>query len=172
VSTNTHLYFAYGSNLNRDGMAARCPDSAPLHPAVLKDWVLTFRGVADVKPRDGGIAHGALWEISDRDLARLDRYEGWPSLYRRELLPVRIGERKLRAITYVMNDDYAGLPSPLYYRTILHGYKQWGLPLDALETARAMVKKKLAGLGVRTFVPDGPKRLRPADGGRFSERSC
>ena len=170
MSTNTHLYFAYGSNLNRDGMASRCPDSEPLHRAVLEDWVLTFRGVADVKPHDGGVAHGALWEISHRDLARLDRYEGWPSLYRRELLPVRFGDEELRAITYVMNDDYAGLPSPLYYRTILHGYKQWGLPLDALEAARALVKRKLARLGVLTYVPDGPKRLRPAGGGRSWER--
>lgn len=158
----THLYFAHGSNLNRDGMEARCPDCEPMRSAVLEDWALTFRGVADVKPSGGAVVHGALWRISDRDLGRLDRYEGWPSLYRRELLAVRIEKQELTAITYIMNDDYVGLPSPLYYRSIAHGYKQWGLPLDALEAAVASVKGRLNRLGVRTFVPDGPKRLRPA----------
>ena len=157
-----HFYFAYGSNLNREGMSSRCADAEPLCPAVLKGWALTFRGVADIKPREGGRTHGALWRISDRDLERLDRYEGWPSLYRRELLPVRVGKEELVAITYVMNDDYVGLPSALYYRSIVRGYKDWDLPLNSLEDAVPRVKKRLKEAGIRTFVPDGPKRLRPA----------
>ncbi|MEK6272747.1 MAG: gamma-glutamylcyclotransferase family protein [Actinomycetota bacterium] len=156
------LYFAYGSNLNLDGMAARCPDSEPVGVAILGDWALTFRGVVDIERRESARTHGALWRISDRDLERLDAYEGYPRLYRRELVPVRTAEGELVALTYVMNDDYLGLPSPAYYRTIKRGYEQWGLPLPALDMALAQVKDRLHDLGIRSFEPDGPKRLRPA----------
>ena len=160
--TEPRLYFAYGSNLDLDGMASRCPDSEPVGVATLGGWALTFRGVADIEPRKGARTHGALWRMSARDLERLDAYEGYPGLYRRELVPVRASGDAVRAITYVMNDDYLGLPSPLYYRTIRRGYEQWDLPIEALERALAAVKDRLFDLGVRAFEPDGPKRLRPS----------
>ena len=156
------LYFAYGSNLDLEGMASRCPDSEPVGRAILDGWTLTFRGVADIERRAGLQTHGALWRISDRDLERLDAYEGYPSLYRRELVPVRTAEGELVALTYVMNDDYLGLPSLPYYGTIKRGYEHWGLPMLALEMALAQVKNRLYDLGIRSFEPDGPKRLRPA----------
>lgn len=94
-----HLpYFAYGSNLNRVAMSARCPDCRPIGPATLADWALTFRGVADIEPLAGARAHGAIWTVSDRDLANLDRYEGYPSLYRRELVSVRVDAAEVVAI--------------------------------------------------------------------------
>jgi gamma-glutamylcyclotransferase (GGCT)/AIG2-like uncharacterized protein YtfP len=156
------LYFAYGSNLNLEGMASRCPDSKPLGRARLEDWALTFRGVADIERLDGARTHGVLWAISARDLGRLDSYEGYPRLYRRELVPVRIEEEVVGAITYVMNEDYVGLPSAFYLETIQKGYEQWKLPVIALDRAVAMVKNRLYDCGIRRFEPDGPKRLRPA----------
>ena len=158
-----HLYFAYGSNLNHAEMARRCPDSAPAGPAVLKGWQLTFQGVADIERQGGARTHGALWKVSQRDLEQLDRYEGYPSLYGRELLPVRLGGDELSAITYVMRDrnGYLGLPSPSYLETIRQGYEEWGLPKLALEVAVARVREGLFDLGIRRFEPDGPKRLRP-----------
>jgi len=158
---STWLYFAYGSNLHYEGMASRCPDSRPIGRAMLDGWTLTFRGVADIKPREGSRTHGALWSISDRDLDRLDRYEGYPSLYRRELVVVKAERDQLVAITYVMNDDYIGLPSPSYYRTIKRGYKQWELPILDLEMTLAEVKDRLYDRGLTRFRSDGPKRLRP-----------
>jgi gamma-glutamylcyclotransferase (GGCT)/AIG2-like uncharacterized protein YtfP len=156
------LYFAYGSNLNLEGMGSRCPDSEPLGRATLDGWALIFRGVADIEPRDGARTHGALWSVSERDLRRLDRYEGCPGLYRRELVAVRIGEGKALAVTYVMNDDYLGLPSPLYYASIERGYEQWELPVPDPETALDKVRERLKRDGITSFEPDGPKRLRPA----------
>ncbi len=161
---NTHLYFAYGSNLNHEGMAGRCPDSEPLARASLEDWQLTFQGVADIRPRHGARTHGALWRISDRDLERLDTYEGYPTLYDRERVSVRSGSDELVAVTYMIRDEdhYLGLPAAGYLDTIKEGYEQWGLPLIALDFALAQVKDHLFDLGVRRFEPDGPKRLRPA----------
>src|SRR5262249_43149548 len=153
----------YGSNLNRAGMARRCPDSAPVGPVVLEDWQLTFQGVADIERKPGARTYGALWEISQRDLGRLDRYEGFPSLYGRQLLPVHLGDEEVSAVTYVMTerDAYLGLPSPSYVATIREGYEEWGLPKLDLELAVARVRERLFDLGVRRFEPDGPKRLRP-----------
>ena len=161
-----HLYFAYGSNLNHEGMQYRCPDAEPVAAATLEGWTLSFRGVADIEPRDGGRVQGAVWQISDDDLARLDTYEGYPSLYGREHLLVRprgLDEAdELPAVTYVMRDDYPGLPSPGYLETIRRGYGQWELPTIALDFAVARVKDRFFDLGISRFEPDGPKRLRPA----------
>lgn len=156
------LYFAYGSNLSLEGMASRCPDCEPVGSATLDGWALTFRGVADIERRKGARTHGALWAISDRDLERLDAYEGCPNLYRRELVAARTEDGKLVAVTYVMTDDYVGLPSLSYYRTVKRGYEQWDLPVIDLDMAVAKVKDRLYDQGIRTFEPDGSKRLRPA----------
>ena len=137
------LYFAYGSNLDLDGMAARCLDSEPVASATVTGWELTFRGVADIEPRKGVLTHGALWRISRRDLERLDVYEGYPRLYRREPVTVRTQDGPFRAIAYVMNDDYVGLPSTAYYEVIKRGYAQWGLPVIDLDMALAKVKDRL-----------------------------
>ena len=75
---------------------------------------------------------------------------------------MRTGEGEVVALTYVMNDDYVGLPSLSYYRAIKRGYEQWDLPVLALDMAVAKVKDRLYDRGVRSFEPDGPKRLRPA----------
>ena len=135
------LYFAYGSNLNHEGMTRRCPDCVPIGRARLEDWQLTFRGVADIRRRRGAHTHGALWRISHPDLERLDRYEGYPSFYRREKVPLPSAGGELLAVTYVMRDQdqRLGLPSAGYLETIRQGYKQWGLPLIALDFAVAQV---------------------------------
>ena len=166
LGMETRLYFAYGSNLNHEGMARRCPDSEPLGRATLEGWQLTFQGVADIRPRRGARTHGALWRISDSDLERLDAYEGYPSLYGREKVQVLSGGDEMVAVTYVMRDEdhYLGLPSTEYLETIRQGYEQWELPLIALDFAVAQVKNRLYDLGIRRFEPDGPKRLRPASG--------
>ena len=39
------LYFAYGSNINLEQMAVRCPAAQVVGPAVLVGLVLLFRGL-------------------------------------------------------------------------------------------------------------------------------
>ena len=43
------LYVAYGSNLNLEQMARRCPTAKVVGIGVLKDYQLTFRRVATKK---------------------------------------------------------------------------------------------------------------------------
>ncbi len=88
---NPHLYFAYGSNLDPEQMQWRCPDAIALGSARLDDWAWRIggRGYATVSPAPGAQVWGGIWNVSDSDLARLDRYEGVAGgHYRREFVTV------------------------------------------------------------------------------------
>ncbi len=76
------LYFAYGSNINLDQMAQRCPEAEVVGPVTLPDHELLFRysGVATIRPKKDSVVHGLLWSISPRDERSLDYYEGLPTL--------------------------------------------------------------------------------------------
>lgn len=160
------LYFAYGSNLSMAGMAGRCPGSLPVGTAMLQDWRLTFRGVADVEPSDGDIVFGALWTCPPRDVASLDSYEGVAGgFYRREWLTVQAEAGPVKALVYVMNPedlDNRSLPSPGYFNTIVNGYEDFGLPIDSLDEALRVTYDRVVNVkGIREFVAHGPKRMGP-----------
>ena len=38
------LYIAYGSNMDTEQMAYRCPNAKPLGACLLRDWRLMFKG--------------------------------------------------------------------------------------------------------------------------------
>ena len=77
-------YFAFGSNMDEEQMAHRCPGARPLAFATLPQHRLVFRGpsrnrgggVASVDPYDGQEVHGVVWEVTEPDLLTLDRLEG------------------------------------------------------------------------------------------------
>lgn len=122
------VYFAYGSNLDTEQMSYRCQTAKPLCRAVLPDYRLVFRNFADVEPSVGKTVEGALYCLELQDLAALDRYEGFPRLYYREIVRVRSGSTVLRAFCYRMTSrDYA-IPSREYLSIIKQGYRDWGIP--------------------------------------------
>ena len=158
-------YFAYGSNLNRADMRVRCPSAKPLSRATLRDWRLTFRGVADIEPAKGALVHGALWLLGESDVRALDRYEGAPSLYERRMVNVAAEGGSTRAMTYVMVDcTYRGLPSSWYLQRISEGYRDWALPREALMDAVDAAIDEYAASGATGLVRDGRKRLRAIRG--------
>ena len=158
-------YFAYGSNLNRADMRVRCPSAKPLSLAVLRDWRLTFRGVADIEPARGELVRGALWLVGEEDLRSLDRYEGAPRLYARREVTVEGDASSGLALTYVMTaDDYLGLPSERYLARIAQGYRDWGLPLGPLRAAVDRTERDFRARGITDYRPDGRKRLRAVTG--------
>ena len=50
---NKQLYIAYGSNINLQQMAYRCPHSRVAGTSEIKDFELEFRGVATIVPKKG-----------------------------------------------------------------------------------------------------------------------
>jgi len=138
---NKTFYLAYGSNLNLEQMAHRCPTAKPVGPVVLKDYQLLFRGghggaVATVEPFKGKSVPCLLWEITPADEAALDRYEGFPFLYRKENIKVQLGKKNIETMVYIMNEGRPlGTPSCYYYSVILDGYKSAGLDTVTLKQA-------------------------------------
>ena len=83
-SMNTmFLYFAYGSNMNPARMAKRCPGAIDLGGAVLRNHRVVERLYADIDFEEGAEMQGVLYVITEEHLRKLDRFEGYPSVYRR-----------------------------------------------------------------------------------------
>ncbi|MCX6009810.1 MAG: gamma-glutamylcyclotransferase [Chloroflexi bacterium] len=127
-------YFAYASNLNRKQMTERAPDSKPKFIATLPNFKLTFTarpgqqgGVASITPHRGEKVLGAVYEISERDLKRLDGYEGYPTVYDRRKVTVWTETNEpTGAITYIKIDQSReALPSSEYLAVIQQGYRDW-----------------------------------------------
>lgn len=135
------IYLAYGSNMNLEQMALRCPTAKLLGHAVLKDWRLLFRGtdgnaVATIEPEHGSEVPAVLWELEPEDEAALDRYEGFPHLYRKETVEVFFKGKHVRAMAYIMNPGWKlGRPGNRYYNVIKQGYESAGFDVSILNQA-------------------------------------
>ena len=66
IKTKEKLYFAYGSNMNLNQMAFRCPDAEVVESVRLEGYRLAFRtngggnGVATILPEEGSYVDGVL----------------------------------------------------------------------------------------------------------------
>ena len=132
---NKQLYIAYGSNINLEQMKYRCPHSKVVGTSEIKDYELEFRGVATIVPNKGAIVPVLIWELDERDLPVLNRYEGWPRLYRQETMSFELNSREVEGMAYLMNYGELSPPSQQYYNTILQGYRENGLDEKYLQTA-------------------------------------
>lgn len=132
------LYIAYGSNLNIAQMKVRCPYATLVGNAALHGYQLLFRGgdggsVATVEPKEGSVVPVLIWEITPRCEDALDRYEGWPRLYRKETVAVEFGGKLVETMVYIMNGNYPlGSPSQGYLNTIVEGYETAGFDQQVL----------------------------------------
>jgi gamma-glutamylcyclotransferase (GGCT)/AIG2-like uncharacterized protein YtfP len=127
-------YFAYASNLNWKQIVERAPDSKPKFIATLPNFKLTFTaragrqgGVVSIAPHRGEKVLGAVYEISERDLKRLDEYEGYPTIYDRRKVTVWTETNEpVETITYIKIDQSRELkPAPDYLAVIQQGYRDW-----------------------------------------------
>ncbi len=128
-------YFAYGSNLNQKQMLERCPDSKPKFIASLPNYKLVFvgwsrqwrGGVASIRHFRGEKVFGAIYEVSDRDLRRLDSYKGYPRSYNRLNITIfNEDSEPIKAITYIKSGQSDEVqPSKEYLALIQQGYRDW-----------------------------------------------
>ena len=150
MDLKNRLYIAYGSNMNIEQMTRRCPTAKVVGTAELEDWRLRFKGgdnssVATVEPSAGDKVPILIWEIQPEDEASLDVYEGYPRLYRKEKMFVRINKTIRLAMIYIMNaDSYPyGNPSKSYFETIREGYVAAGFSPDLLmQSVISNIKKE------------------------------
>ena len=129
------LYIAYGSNINLEQMAHRCPNSKIVSKEMLKGYELEFRGVATIVPNDKSEVPLLIWEIDGRDEHSLDRYEGFPNLYRKELFEIEVDGEKKECMAYLMNKGQISPPTSYYYNVINQGYEANGMDTSYLRAA-------------------------------------
>jgi len=127
------LYFAYGMNTNRSGMAQRCPGALSLGHARLIDYSFRFAHHADVVKSKSSFVDGVLWVIDNYHLVSLDGLEGYPFYYNRRKLRVAHNDRIVMAETYYMQPgNLDALPAQHYFDMVVEGYKEHNVPLDQL----------------------------------------
>lgn len=138
-SSNTDtLYLAYGSNININQMAHRCPDAKIVGSIILSGYQIAFRGtngaaVANIEKSTNSSVPVLVWDLTTTDQSSLDRYEGYPRKYHKEYLTVMLNGKQVKAMAYIMNGNSPlGRPSQHYYNIIMTGYKNVGFNLDTL----------------------------------------
>ena len=68
-------YFAYGSNLNFEQMAYRCPEATVVGIAKLDGYELAFRrGYLTILPKEGASVEGLIWSVTDHDESHYTTY--------------------------------------------------------------------------------------------------
>ena len=133
------LYVAYGSNLNLDQMASRCPSATIFSTGQLINWELLYRGIegnahATIARKKGSSVPVLVWNIEPADEYRLDRYEGYPNYYFKQNVMVEIDGHKKKAMVYIMNLlRKAARPSSTYVNTIKQGYIDNDLDMEYFE---------------------------------------
>ena len=139
MNTKDRLYIAYGSNLDLEQVKHRCPTAEVVGAVELKNWRLWFRGghhsaVATIERERGFTVPVLIWWIQPGDEAALDRYEGFPFLYRKETLRLTVNGRRVYAMVYIMNEagHPYGTPSMGYLCTISAGYQTAGFDNNIL----------------------------------------
>ena len=112
------LYGAYGANLNMANMEVRCPQAKPILGFNLEGYRLVFNGVADiVKDKDAQVPIG-LWKITKECEKALDRFEGYPYLYKKIRVDLDIPGVNGKVMIYVMRNKGVALPAAHYFNTI------------------------------------------------------
>lgn len=147
MEEHRELYFAYGSNMNWSQMAERCPSAKFVTTALLPDHQLSFTrlsttrgcGVADAVHEIGATVWGVVYAISEEDLSRLDKREGFKSnqksnSYSRQRCVVSIGADALTVWTYFAERQHNPPPPNQEYKDlIVSGARHWHLPDDYIE---------------------------------------
>jgi gamma-glutamylcyclotransferase (GGCT)/AIG2-like uncharacterized protein YtfP len=127
------LYFAYGSNMSRVGMAARCPGARALGLAQLSGWrfVIGRDGYASIMRAAGGEVIGILWQLGPRGIAALNAYESLDSgLYTRSEVTIRHDGGASAAMVYIARGRKIGRPRPGYMELIVEAARDWRFPGD------------------------------------------
>lgn len=144
-------YIAYGSNLNLEQMKRRCPTAEVVGASELKEYKLVFKGAltnayATIEECTDGAVPVLIWSLKPQDEKALDRYEGYPRFYFKEMHTIVVNNEPVEAMVYIMNKECKeGIPSGNYYNTIMKGYKDNGLSTEYLEQALKECVKNVNG---------------------------
>jgi gamma-glutamylcyclotransferase (GGCT)/AIG2-like uncharacterized protein YtfP len=127
-------YFAYGSNMSVTRMIKRGVTPLSRTQGILNNYVLKFNkksskgdwSFANIEPSEGDTVEGLVFTIKESDLKLLDKFEGAPRHYRREILIVETYTEEIKCITYVAQPEHIVeglLPQKDYIQFLINGSK-------------------------------------------------
>ena len=153
------LYFAYGSNMDRNAMLRRCPASKPVGIGRLMRhrFIVFDEGYASVTRDPQRAVWGMVWDLALADVPALDRYESLSTgLYTKAIQPVVTGQGPRRAIVYVGRSARPGAPKAGYMEGVIEAATHAGLPEDYVRSLGAWLPQSQGAAP----VPQQPK-VRP-----------
>jgi gamma-glutamylcyclotransferase (GGCT)/AIG2-like uncharacterized protein YtfP len=146
VKEPTKIYYiAYGSNLNKQQMKDRCPDSKEVDSTILRGYELLFRNYRDceegyltvTKNKKAKVPVG-IYEISENDEKKLDSYEGVNNHdYKKERILIKIRNKYTVGLIYIMVAERKCKPTNEYYKKVKKGYDEWKFDISTLKRACA-----------------------------------
>lgn len=137
----TKYYIAYGSNMDKRQMAYRCPNAQLVGTGEIRGWELLFKGsktgsYATIEKKKNSMVPVLVWEITAKDENSLDLYEGYPTFYYKKNIKVKVEDRTLTAMVYIMDESRKlGVPSNHYFSALDKAYWDFGFDYSVLEKA-------------------------------------
>lgn len=132
-------YIAYGSNMDLNQMSYRAKDSIFIGTGYLENYRLEFKSrYATIRKENNSKVPVIIFGISKEDEIRLDRYEGYPELYYKEEVKIKLNESEEKeCMVYIMEEKYNKyqLPEVNYYLNMETSYKTFKFNIDILEKA-------------------------------------
>jgi gamma-glutamylcyclotransferase (GGCT)/AIG2-like uncharacterized protein YtfP len=138
------LYFAYGSNMDVNAMARRCPRSKALGLARLERHRLAVmrEGWLTAVRASSSAVHGVLWDLALSDIPALDRHESLSQSLYVKLIQAVIAERgPKRAIVYIGANSGPGVPRPAYIAEVLAAARSWRLPAEGVAALERLAQR-------------------------------
>jgi len=145
MTEQTQYYFGYGSNLSKEQMAIRCPESKYYASGTLSgySWLINTRGYASIKPSNSDFVLGEIFTLSQQDVDYLDIYESVEEgMYLKSNLSVETSKGTIDCLVYIASDSTPGIPQEEYIKRINLGIKSANLPDDYVQKA------------IRPFIPE------------------
>ena len=122
-------YFAYGSNMNTSRMKERGVNIINLERGVLNDYKLVFNkksfkdntiGFANIEESKNNQVEGIIYTILYADIAKLDKFEGFPKHYNRIIMNIN----DKNCFVYIANKEWISesvKPTKEYIEHLLKG---------------------------------------------------
>ena len=145
MSKPVSFYFGYGSNLSKEQMGLRCPDSEYFISGKLPgyEWLINRRGYASIKTSKEAFVLGEIFKLSEKDVEYLDIYENVSEgFYRKHFLNILTEKGSIKCLVYIASDNNKGVAQPEYIDRINDGINSARLPLDYVES------------WIRPFIPE------------------
>ena len=145
MASITNYYFGYGSNLSKEQMTIRCPESKYYASGTLSgySWLINARGYASITPSESEFVLGEVFTLSQQDIDYLDIYESVEEgMYLKSNLSIETSKGTIDCLVYIASDSTPGIPQEEYIERINLGIKSANLPDDYVQKA------------IRPFIPE------------------